>query len=146
MRYDPQTIWSSTLAWMLRSLRDHRFSRLIRGSLDEGYIVELLPEKPGDNIIGLCGTPRATMCRPSCPVRQTPSSRPSACRKMRATRQPLMPRRVRGCTSTRCSSGGNRDRQPRMCGVMSDLTLIPESAVGAGTGANAGFNRAIWAA
>lgn len=39
------------IAWMLRSLTDHRFSKVIRGSLEDGYVYEFTPEKAGDPVI-----------------------------------------------------------------------------------------------
>lgn len=39
------------IEWMLRSLADYRFSKVIRSSLDDGYVYEFTPEKPGDPVI-----------------------------------------------------------------------------------------------
>ena len=39
------------VAWMLRHLRDYRFSRMIRSSLTEGHVYEFTPEEAGKPII-----------------------------------------------------------------------------------------------
>ena len=39
------------VAWMLKNLRDYRFSRIVQASLTEGYIYEFTPEKPGAPVI-----------------------------------------------------------------------------------------------
>ncbi len=39
------------VAWMLRHLHDHRFSRILRESPEEGYVYEFTPEKTGDPVV-----------------------------------------------------------------------------------------------
>ena len=39
------------VAWMLRHLRDYRFSRMIRSSLTEGHVYEFTPEEAGKPIV-----------------------------------------------------------------------------------------------
>ena len=48
--YQPKPSYHA-IAWMLRSLRDHRFGRVIRGSMEEGYITEFTPERPDGDIV-----------------------------------------------------------------------------------------------
>lgn len=48
--YEPKPAYHA-VAWMLKSLRDHRFHRVIKASLDEGYIYEFTPEKEGGPVI-----------------------------------------------------------------------------------------------
>lgn len=39
------------VAWMLRSLENHRFHRAIQSSLEDGYVFEFTPEKAGEPVI-----------------------------------------------------------------------------------------------
>ena len=39
------------VAWMLRNLEDYRFSKVIKASLEDGYVYEFTPEKPGAPVI-----------------------------------------------------------------------------------------------
>jgi len=39
------------VAWMLNALADYRFSRVVKASLEEGYVYEFAPEKAGDPMI-----------------------------------------------------------------------------------------------
>ena len=39
------------VAWMLKSLADYRFSRVLRESMDDGYVYEFTPEKAGAPVI-----------------------------------------------------------------------------------------------
>lgn len=39
------------VAWMLKSLADYRFSKAVRESMDDGYVYEFTPEKPGQPVI-----------------------------------------------------------------------------------------------
>ncbi len=39
------------VAWMLGEMADHRFSRVVRRSLEEGYVYEFTPEKEGQPVI-----------------------------------------------------------------------------------------------
>jgi len=48
--YEPKPAYHA-VAWMLKSLRDHRFHRVIKASLEEGYIYEFTPEKEGEPVI-----------------------------------------------------------------------------------------------
>lgn len=48
--YHPKPSYHA-IAWMLRSLRDHRFGKMIRISMEEGFIAEFHPEKAGGKII-----------------------------------------------------------------------------------------------
>jgi hypothetical protein len=45
--YAPKPAYHA-VAWMLRSLENYRFSRVIRQSLEEGYVYEFVPEKKGE--------------------------------------------------------------------------------------------------
>ena len=44
--YEPKPAYHA-VAWMLRHLRDYRFSRILRASLTDGYIYEFVPENTG---------------------------------------------------------------------------------------------------
>lgn len=48
--YEPKPAYHA-LAWMLRSLQDYRFSRVIHQSLEEGYVYEFTPEKSDQPVI-----------------------------------------------------------------------------------------------
>lgn len=48
--YEPKPAYHA-IAWMLRSLVDYRFSKVIRESLEDGYVFEFTPEKPGAPVI-----------------------------------------------------------------------------------------------
>ncbi|MCB1211958.1 MAG: hypothetical protein KDK97_21735 [Verrucomicrobiales bacterium] len=48
--YQPKPAYHA-VAWMLSSLKDHRFSRVIQSSLDEGYVYEFTPEQPAGPVI-----------------------------------------------------------------------------------------------
>lgn len=49
-KYQPKPAFHAT-AWMLKSLGSHRFSKVLKNSLEEGYAYEFTPEKPGDPVI-----------------------------------------------------------------------------------------------
>lgn len=48
--YEPKPAYHA-VAWMLKSLRDYRFQRVVKASLDEGYIYEFTPEKEGEPVV-----------------------------------------------------------------------------------------------
>lgn len=48
--YEPKPAFHAT-AWMLKSLGNHRFSKALKSSLEDGYAYEFTPEKPGDPVI-----------------------------------------------------------------------------------------------
>jgi len=48
--YQPKPAYHA-VAWMLRSLGDYRFSRVVRESMEEGYLYEFTPEKSGQSIV-----------------------------------------------------------------------------------------------
>jgi hypothetical protein len=48
--YEPKPAYHA-VAWMLRSLADYRFSRIVKQSPDEGYVYEFKPEKSGEPVI-----------------------------------------------------------------------------------------------
>lgn len=48
--YEPKPAYHA-IAWMLRSLADHRFSKVVRESLEDGYVFEFTPEKPEGPVI-----------------------------------------------------------------------------------------------
>jgi hypothetical protein len=48
--YEPKPAYHA-IAWMLRSLEHYRFAKVIRESLEDGYVFEFTPEKPGAPII-----------------------------------------------------------------------------------------------
>lgn len=48
--YAPKPAYHA-IGWMLKSLEDYRFSRIVRQSLEDGYVYEFTPEKEGSPII-----------------------------------------------------------------------------------------------
>lgn len=48
--YEPKPAYHA-IAWMLRSLAEYRFSKVIRESLEDGYVFEFTPEKHGNPVI-----------------------------------------------------------------------------------------------
>jgi hypothetical protein len=48
--YQPKPAYHA-VAWMLKSLSDYRFSRVVKASLEEGYVYEFTPEKSGEPVI-----------------------------------------------------------------------------------------------
>jgi hypothetical protein len=48
--YEPKPAYHA-IAWMLKSLANYRFSKVIRESLDDGYVFEFTPEKPDAPIV-----------------------------------------------------------------------------------------------
>lgn len=48
--YQPKPAYHA-IAWMLKSLADHRFSRIVHRSLEEGYVYEFTPEKLDQPVI-----------------------------------------------------------------------------------------------
>lgn len=48
--YQPKPSYHA-IAWMLRSLRDHRFGKVLRSSMEDGYVMEFTPENPEGDII-----------------------------------------------------------------------------------------------
>ncbi|TLD71070.1 hypothetical protein FEM03_09155 [Phragmitibacter flavus] len=48
--YQPKPAYHA-VAWMLEALKDYRFSKVIRESLEDGYIYEFAPEKDGEPVI-----------------------------------------------------------------------------------------------
>ena len=48
--YAPKPAYHA-VAWMLRSLGGHRFHRVLKSSLQDGYVYEFVPEKAGEPVI-----------------------------------------------------------------------------------------------
>ena len=48
--YEPKPAYHA-VAWMLKSLADYRFSKVITQSLDDGYVYEFVPGKAGEPLI-----------------------------------------------------------------------------------------------
>lgn len=57
--YEPKPAYHA-VAWMLNSLENYRFSRIIQQSLDNGYVYEFTPEKEGEPVIWAAWHPTKT--------------------------------------------------------------------------------------
>ncbi|CAN5851529.1 hypothetical protein BH11VER1_BH11VER1_15000 [soil metagenome] len=57
--YEPKPAYHA-VAWMLKSLENYRFSRIIQQSLENGYVYEFTPEKTGDPVIWAAWHPTKT--------------------------------------------------------------------------------------